>query len=440
MNQPKIKPLPYQEPAIERHSWVFSRYKASLEASGTGFGKTYVALFVAKQMQLPVGIVCPKAVIGQWKKAADEVGIEPVFCTNYEQVKSKKFPHGKWMWRGKEAKTAKKQFQWDLPEQSLLIFDEVHVCKNRKAQNSKLLVGAVNEHYILALSATVAENPMDLYALGMALGLHDGTSQFWWFLRAHGVVKTEFGFKFNGDTKAIERIRNHIYPERGYRINPQEIPGFPENQINLVTVTHKNAKAVEQQLTDLWDKMMDDIPLPVVELLRARQESELLKVDYLADQILNVMQEGYSVAVFLNFKETIRSVYKLVSEKIATGVSVIDGDHNNTREQELFQNNTNHLILVQIQSGGQGIDLHDLHGRPRMSFISPSYNARQLLQVMGRIHRAGQLSKSIQNLLFLQGTTEEKVMKQVQKKVGHISSLNDNDVNPFADATVEISK
>jgi SNF2 family DNA or RNA helicase len=38
------------------------------DLSETGCGKTYVATYVAKTMNVPVVVICPKAVIPVWKR------------------------------------------------------------------------------------------------------------------------------------------------------------------------------------------------------------------------------------------------------------------------------------------------------------------------------------------------------------------------------------
>ena len=42
--------------------------RVALDASDCGTGKTVTAAFVAKQMNMPVAVICPKVVIPAWKQ------------------------------------------------------------------------------------------------------------------------------------------------------------------------------------------------------------------------------------------------------------------------------------------------------------------------------------------------------------------------------------
>jgi SNF2 family DNA or RNA helicase len=63
-----------------------------------------------------------------------------------------------------------------------------------------------------------------------------------------------------------------------------------------------------------------------------------------------------------------------------------------------------------------------------VALICPSDNARQLVQAMGRIHRAGAKSKAINYLLYAENTIEEKIYKNVLSKIDNINAFNDGDL------------
>src|SRR5262249_20789703 len=89
-----------------------------------------------------------------------------------------------------------------------------------------------------------------------------------------------------------------------------------------------------------------------------------------------------------------------------------------------FQENKTRLILVNIQAGGASISLHDVHGaHPRASLVCPSFNAVDMVQVLGRIHRSGGTNVT-QYLAFAAGTIEERVVSAVLKKISQIGLLN----------------
>ena len=74
--------------------------------------------------------------------------------------------------------------------------------------------------------------------------------------------------------------------------------------------------------------------------------------------------------------------------------------------------------------------MHDINGkRRRVSLISPCWSAIDLTQALGRIHRAGGKSKSIQRIIYCANTIEEKIADKIQTKLKEMSSLNDGDLN-----------
>ena len=134
--------------------------------------------------------------------------------------------------------------------------------------------------------------------------------------------------------------------------------------------------------------------------------------------------------MFLNYKESIRLLAKtLKTPCLLTG----DQDDEERRTNlDLFQSNSEHILIAQIQCGGVGVSLHDLHGRPRVSLVSPSYSAVDLVQALGRIYRAGAKSPAVQRILVAAGTIEENVKKKVEAKINNLNALLDSDLDFFS--------
>ena len=62
---------------------------------------------------------------------------------------------------------------------------------------------------------------------------------------------------------------------------------------------------------------------------------------------------------------------------------------------------------------------------PRVSIISPTWSAQDLIQVLGRIHRAMGKSDCLQQILFCKGTIEESVGNIIKSKINNIRIFND---------------
>jgi hypothetical protein len=80
------KLLDYQIPHVDKLIRNLTQYNVCVDASDTGTGKTYSALYVAKKLNLRPFIVCPKCVISSWKKVAKTIGVDPIYIINYDQI------------------------------------------------------------------------------------------------------------------------------------------------------------------------------------------------------------------------------------------------------------------------------------------------------------------------------------------------------------------
>ena len=73
------------------------------------------------------------------------------------------------------------------------------------------------------------------------------------------------------------------------------------------------------------------------------------------------------------------------------------------------------IIIAIIQAGG--VSLHDLHRILRMSLISPTWSGQDLVQCLGRIHRADVFAPAQQRIVFCADTYEERISEILQKKL-----------------------
>ena len=97
---------------------------------------------------------------------------------------------------------------------------------------------------------------------------------------------------------------------------------------------------------------------------------------------------------------------------------------------EEFQDNKTRIIILNIKAGGVGISLHDVAGgHPRVSLISPTWSSLDLVQALGRIHRAGGKTKSLQRIIYAADTVEERIADKLKIKLNNINSINNGDLD-----------
>lgn len=429
----------WQVNSVSKLCSALTHWNSAIDGSDTGVGKTYVACAVARELGMKIVVICPKAVKEPWRRIiCDHFKMKDqlVGITNYEQLRTgkKESPIASFV---TNRKTHRDKFTWKLTKNTLIIWDESQKLKNWKTQNAKRCMEAFKQGYkMLFCSATNATNPLELRTVGTVLKLFKTAKQYYDWAYQHGVYKGRWGLVFTDDPKErkrfLSKLHDDIFVDRGVRLTRDTIPGFPESEIiadcyNMDDVDTKKINGVYDEmaieLKQLEKRIKRDKAAEMVAILRARQKIELIKVPLFIDIVESALEDNMSVVVFVNFTETINAL----SKRLGTNC-IFDGKNVKIRQSyvDSFQDDKEYVILVNIQSGGAGLSLHALPGkRPRLAIISPSYSAVLMRQATGRVWRDGSESKSIQRIVFVAGTVEEDVCKNVQEKLDNLDLLND---------------
>lgn len=430
------KLFPFQIESCKNLIVALKKYNSAIDGSDLGSGKTYTAVAAAVSLKKRIAVVCPKAVIPSWYRACLHFGVQPEMVINYELVRNGKTSFAHWEGEGR-----KQKFVWDLPQDSIIIFDECHKMKNSKSINCKMGLAALRQGYMVeAISGTIACNPIEMRFSGEVAKLHCGADFYPWLKRV-GVVKGRFGLFFRGDAESLARIHRKIYPDHGSRLRIDEIPDFPETQIQpeAYDCGDNSSKISEvysemfRELEEISKKEFDSAGArkgaELAAQMFARQRAEMLKVPACIEMVEDFIENGKSVVIFTNFRDSIEAL----SERLNTKCIVQGSQSSEERQRNVdaFQSDQSRVILVNIQSGGAGLSLHDLNGKyPRAAIIFPTWSAVDFKQATGRVHRAGGKSKSVQRVLFASGTIEDEICEKVREKLKNLSALNDADLAP----------
>jgi superfamily II DNA or RNA helicase len=425
--------LDYQKPAVAALVRSLRQYGHAIDASDTGTGKTYSTLAAARELGLTPTVICPKAVIPSWIRAAKHLGIA-CNAINYEKVRTGNTPYGRWV--PVKGLSNVERFVWGQ-QVPMLIFDEVHRCKSTKSQNADLLIGAALQGLpTIAASATAATNPMEMRALGFLLGLH-GLRDFWSWAEAHGCYKNQWdGWEWGGADEDIAAIHRQVFPAKGIRVRISDLgDAFPKTQIRteLIPVASpdkidKAYQSVREAIAEVHEKARTDNSGAehLTAQLRARQVSELQKIPALIELAKDSIAERRSVFIGVNFSDSIDAVRASLKD---IPCSIIRGDQTADERQrniDAFQADKTRVVIANLRAGGVGVSLHDLNGRyPRTALICPGWSPTDLKQALGRVWRAGGKSTSIQRILYAADTVEERVAERIEERLRTLAILND---------------
>lgn len=427
----------------------------AIDLSETGTGKSYAAAAVAREMNQPIVIICPKTIIPQWEKVLKCFKLKAHLLVNYEKLIR---GNTKWM-KWKKLPDPMRPFQpnaltdmpdFRLPPGSLVILDEGHKCKGLNTSNSQMLVALKVQGYrVLLASATAATNPLEMKAFGFLTKLHS-LYNFSDFCRLHGGKWLgRFGVmtwdnNSNEAKKAMLTLNEYLFDTRkcASRMKADDFGDlFPESHI-VADVFDLGAN--EKRIQHVYDEMEAEIARLdernysahiFAIIMKARRMAELCKVPLFVEMVEDLYDEGKSVVLFVNFDDTVDGVYKrLLKNKKFTDANIgfiVGGQTALARQKDVdaFNADTKRVLICNIAAGGIGISLHDLNGKfPRASLISPNFSAIQLVQALGRVWRQGGLTKSFQRIVYASRTIEEQACKRVQFKINSLNTLNDGDL------------
>ena len=422
----------YQKTSVQLGVRSIQKHNRVLLGHSTGVGKTFCALGIARELGKRVAVVCPKPITTDWHRAAKIIGVEIYEASGWEWIKTGKSKIGRW------TDDKKREFKFLLPEDCILIFDEVHRGKGEATQNAFLVRDSVVQNVqSIALSATIADDPTKLWAIGQFLGLHNGGKDYYRFLSANGCKKTRFGFQFQGGNHVLKRLHKQIYPERGNRLRHSDLGDqFPETLIKARAFDMDNARAIASEYDELCNRieelrMAENFAANVLaEQTRARQRVEMLKAPAICALARDMIEEGNSVFIAVNYTET----RKFIEEELKTTCSIYGGQNEMERRGciDSFQRDQSHVIVGIVQACREGLNLHDVNGnRPRVALIMPTPSPYDLKQVLGRVHRAGGKSKSCQFVIYAAGVPiEEDICEKLDGKLKRLDLLNDGVTDP----------
>lgn len=415
-----------------------------MAACHTGSGKTYLACQTIKDLGLPTLVICPKVAVSQWRHVIEGMGCGDyvIDVVNPERLVAGKNPYYSnkdgWLLGSSE------------PERPLLlVFDEVH--RGASGPESKQTLMAARwcnkfrpNNKELLMSATPFETPEKMRLIGYLMGFHRFVKQSFydWMRTKHcGFVDIGWGarkrriFRFTTNKALAAETMRGIRAEMGKRfmsITPEEIPGFPEETKEVVRIDLAKAdhdalvRAYEEMPSNLKAMSKDDM----VNMLRLRQQAEFCKAEAMAQMACDLVEDGNSVFVMVNFTDARLRIERYLDKKGVRYADVYGGQKEAERQQGIadFQSNRVHVMVGMAAACSVALSLHDeRRERPRVSLISPGYSASEFSQGLGRIRRVGGTA-AVQKIIIAADSVEEKVGRAIERKMGNLSALTDKDL------------
>jgi len=328
-----------------------------------------------------------------------------------------------------------------------VLVSNCHRCGGLTSLNSKLLIAARRQaQYVLALSATAADDPTQMKALGYALGIHGLNtirceSKLTWmnWQARHGVKPGVFGgWEFTKDKdkqkQAFAKVHSEVFPRHGSRMRKAEIPGFPRTEVLVKLLTDETGKAkkIAEELHEL-NEVGGNV---MAETQSLKMKLETLMVPHFREFAEDSVAQGSKVVCFLNYTDPLFELYEKLQDLFGPDkVGYISGRQTGAKGElerrgfvENFQRNRLDALCVNVFAGGESVNLHDeIDKVERDTYSTPCESGRQYKQELGRVNRANG-GFSTQYLCFFAGTYQETVAERMQQKALNVDLFNDRDL------------
>lgn len=431
---------------------ILQRSLVYVDTSRMGSGKTYVTLWVAKQLGIKILVVCPPIMIEVWRKTADEYGVSVVDIISYQSLRSVRGSQPKHGFLTRHDNVIGKssinklefhptQKLYNLCRSSLFIIcDEIQNIKNTSSQYKacKALFQPIIYEGGTSRIALLSGTPFDKEE--HALNLLKLIS----YIRSDKMFTTDNNdFRLLGLNDLIEtcltidkdetnRIISENKPNRNnikhivfllyVNVVKKHISGSMPSptSINVELDTKNGFYNIDKEKEEQLSKALQELSKAVKfdsetgnvnmkenafgAITKALQNIELSKVKDIGRVAINILSQNSEnkVIISVNYNQTIAELKEILLDY---NPLVLNGSIVIKKRGEIVDNFNNdptvRVLIMNTIVGGVGISLHDVVGdSPRFMLISPSYSILNVTQAAGRIYRDGVKSKATVRMFY----------------------------------------
>mgnify|MGYP001324494232 CR=1 FL=1 len=422
----KIKPYKFQRKGIRQMKYKFDG--RVLLADDPGLGKTLQSILAATRFRAkrPIIVVCPSGVKYQW-----EAEVKKLTRLNCWVLEGRKPPK-----RMPLELPAVIIINWEiLPywvaklkrlKPRVIIGDEIHYAKNRKAKRSKALKKlSAGVKFIFFLSGTPFENnPIELFHSVNILRPDIFQNAYAFGMRYCNPKYTPWGIKFDGATRRKELRRillKHCMIRRTKEEVIKDLPRLTRTVVPL-EIDRKKYKKAEKNIVRWLLKNKPE------KAYKVRYINQLAKLNYLL-QLVSELKLKETMKWIDNFLQTSdeklcvfgyhREFLEKLHKKYKKQAVLRYGNMTKKKRREVLDKfiakKKIRIFIGSIPAVGTGTDRLQ-RVCSNMAVVELIWTGVKLLQVEGRLHRLGQ--KNPVNIYYLvsEDTVESMLCKAIMKK------------------------
>ena len=441
---------PYQQDGLNWLAFLQRYGFGGILADDMGLGKTLQTLALAQHMKerglldKPVLVVAPTSLTGNWQHEAahftpqlnvtlihgpdrgpafEEINTSDLVITTYPLLVRD--------WE----RYSKRKF-------SLVVLDEAQAIKNPTTKIAEC-VRKLKSDTRLCLSGTPLENHlgelwslMDFVLPGLLGGRKTFNEAYRTPIENHGEVERQQELARKVRPFMLRRTKSEVVSElppktetiqyvelgRKQRALYESVRISMEKRIRELVARQGIAKSHIEFLDALLKLRQTCIDPRLVKLDKAKGIQESAKLNWLAESLPQMLEEGRSILVFSQFTE----VLKLVETQLQNqGIDYTKLTGQTRKRQQVidrFQNGEVRVFLISLKAGGAGLNLT---AADVVIHMDPWWNPAVENQATDRAYRIGQEKPVFVYKLVAAETVEERIHQMQQQKQALADSLFD---------------
>ena len=455
LNRERIKAVPYPDFSVSYVDKLFDYQKQGINfmcnvskaimGDDMGLGKTLQTITTVQELGCQkVLIVCPNSLKFTWSKefkhwTGRECQVlttsskkrvlsgfkDGILVVNYESI---------WDRKTKDLLKEISKVNWDV-----VIYDEAHRLKNRKATHTKACKKIKAERTYMLTGTPIENSPDEMWSLLNIM--YPKTFNSYWRFVEQWCKTSEFrvgGRQIKNVTGCLDPKAMHemLSPIMIRRLKKDVLHQLPDKTYKTITVELNPSD--RKVYDELRDEMVAELGTGEVvitaniltQMMRLRQvaiSSQLLSEEEpmglvksskleVVEEIVSQSIDSHKLVLFTQFKSSLR-IMKNLLESSGIKCLEISGDISSDKRQEycdLFQSDDSYrVILCTIQTAGVGLTLTKAD---ICIFIDKHYNPQLNKQAEDRLYRIGQ-KNSVQVIsVIAKDTLEERIEDMLRTK------------------------
>lgn len=413
-NLPKVFeniPREYQLTGYQWLRFLFENRFGACLADDMGLGKTLQTIIFLESIidrVEKVLVVCPVSILLNWKNEIEKfstLDVEIYYGEGRQYKGDKKVVLTSYGVMKKESYTTFAEIDFDI-----LIMDEVQHLKNIRSQGA-IAARNLNAKFRVCLTGTPVENDLSEFYNIMDLSI-PGIWGDLSMVRSSSSKKNRLIARQTVRPFILRRTKEQVLTELPEKIENHVYLNFndTEKEHYLSTLSSIKKKMETIQTGRKYSEILKSL-LQLRQLCLWQQRNTLYstKIDFLMENLEQLLEEGHKVLVFSQFTTYLDLIQNKVRER-SWNYARIDGSQTLKKRQaevERFQNGDAQVFLISLKAGGVGLNLT---AASYIFLMDPWWNPAVESQAIDRAYRIGQENKLTVYRPIIKDSVEEKVL------------------------------